>query len=75
MISDALAVNKDGKQYYARASVRDMNNNQIYQSSVTTDAPKDALTKMAGDVPAPVSGQQYYVRTSIVEILPVNTAQ
>ncbi|WP_413492955.1 hypothetical protein [Morganella psychrotolerans] len=75
MISDAPAVNKDGKKYHVRASVRDMNHNQMYQSSVTTDAPKDALTKMAGDVPAPVSGQQYYVRTSIVEILPDNTAQ
>lgn len=75
MISDAPAVNKDGKKYHVRASVRDMNHNQLYQSSVTTDAPKDALTKMAGDVPAPVSGQQYYVRTSIVEILPDNTAQ
>ncbi|CAM6993717.1 hypothetical protein [Morganella morganii] len=76
MSADAPAVSKDGKQYFVRASVRDMNGNTLYQSSLSTATPKEALTKMAGDAPAAASGQQYYVRAGIMEILPVNnTAQ
>ncbi|MBW5405900.1 hypothetical protein ACISK3_10455 [Morganella morganii] len=75
MSADAPAINKDGKQYFVRASVRDINGNTLYQSSLSTTTPKEALVKMAGDVPAAASGQQYYVRAGIMEILPVNTAQ
>ena len=51
-----------------------MNGNTLYQSSLSTATPKEALAKMAGDAPAAASGQQYYVRAGIMEILPVNNA-
>lgn len=75
MSADAPAISKDGKQYFVRASVRDINGNTLYQSSLSTTTPKEALAKMAADAPAAASGQQYYVRAGIMEILPVNTAQ
>lgn len=75
MSADAPAISKDGKQYFVRASVRDINGNTLYQSSLSTATPKEALAKMAADAPAAASGQQYYVRAGIMEILPVNTAQ
>lgn len=75
MSADAPAISKDGKQYFVRASVRDINGNTLYQSSLSTATPKEALAKMAADAPAAASGQQYYVRAGIMEILPVNTTQ
>ncbi|HFZ6041483.1 TPA: hypothetical protein ACILHV_004969, partial [Escherichia coli] len=56
MSADAPAVSKDGKQYFVRASVRDINGNTLYQSSLSTTTPKEALAKMAGDAPAAASG-------------------